>query len=114
MRLWMNRAAVLSVPSLSAASGDTEGLGQAFLEAQATGLPVVSYTSGGVPEAVLSEKTGFLVPHHLLLLLDNHELRARFGEAGRIWVEQAFDLRRQTDQLEAIYAGLLAGSGGSP
>ena len=52
--------------------------------------------------------------HHLLLLLDNHELRGRFGEAGRIWVEQAFDLRRQTDQLEAIYAGLLAGSGGSP
>ena len=122
VRLWMNRAAVLSVPSLSAASGDTEGLGQAFLEAQATGLPVVSYTSGGVPEAVLSEKTGFLVPegdwgglaHHLLLLLDNHELRGRFGEAGRIWVEQAFDLRRQTDQLEGIYAGLLAGSGGSP
>ena len=59
---WMSRAKVFSVPSIVAKSGDAEAFGIVFAEAQAMKLPVVSFSSGGIPEAVLNNETGFLVP----------------------------------------------------
>ncbi len=41
--------------------GIDEGYGLAYLEAQASGLPVVAYASGGVPEVVRDADTGILV-----------------------------------------------------
>ena len=38
-----------------------EALGVSAIEAQACGLPVIGFKSGGVPEAVLHNKTGLLV-----------------------------------------------------
>ncbi len=61
VRDWMARAAVFCVPSVVAASGDAEGFGMVFIEAQAMGLPVVSTLSGGIPEAVKHGETGLLV-----------------------------------------------------
>jgi len=43
----MNRAQVFSVPSITAESGDSEAFGIVFAEAQAMGLPVVSFATGG-------------------------------------------------------------------
>jgi glycosyltransferase involved in cell wall biosynthesis len=39
-----------------------ESFGMAVAEAQATGLPVVAYAAGAVPEVVVSGETGWLVP----------------------------------------------------
>ncbi len=58
---WMGRATVFCTPSVTAPSGDAEGFGMVFVEAQAMGLPVVSFASGGIPEAVANNETGFLV-----------------------------------------------------
>ena len=41
---------------------DVEGLGIVYLEASATGLPVIAGDSGGAPDAVLSGETGYVVP----------------------------------------------------
>ena len=41
---------------------DVEGLGIVYLEASATGLPVVAGDSGGAPDAVLEGETGYVVP----------------------------------------------------
>lgn len=113
---WMARASVLCVPSVVAASGDAEGLGMVFLEAQATGLPVVSTQSGGIPEAVEDGKTGLLVPEHcpdalaeaILAVLQNETRWHTFSAAGRKNVVQHFDLTRQTAHLEEAFAQLLA------
>lgn len=115
VRAWMNRASVFSVPSLTAESGDAEAFGLVFAEAQAMGLPVVSFASGGVPEAVAHGKTGFLaaerdwkaLAEHISSLLGDDALRRRFGVAGRKRVCALFDLRKQTEELEGIYEKVL-------
>ena len=115
VRNWMNRAMVFSTPSLTAESGDAEGFGMVFAEAQAMGLPVVSFASGGVPEAVANERTGYLVPERdweslsekILTLLSDPELWRRFSEAGQARVRERFDIWKQTAALENIYDSVL-------
>ena len=92
---------------------DVEGLGIVYLEASATGLPVVAGDSGGAPDAVLDGETGYVVggrdtaalTRRLIALLDDAALRARLGAAGRAWVERdwRWDLlsQRLTDLLQA-------------
>lgn len=107
----MRGATVLCGPGIVAGSGNTEGLPITFLEAQATGLPVVVSTSGGSEEGVVHEETGFLhrpgdetaIAEQILALLTDPERRAAFGAASRTHMLEHFDLRRQTAALEAIY-----------
>ena len=115
VKAWMNRACVFSVPSIIAKSGDAEGFGIVFTEAQAMGLPVVSFASGGIPEAVAHNETGFLAPErdvealskYIVTLLNNDSLRENFAIAGRKRVEERFNLKYNTEQLEKIYTSIL-------
>ncbi|MCW2612072.1 MAG: phosphatidyl-myo-inositol dimannoside synthase [Actinomycetota bacterium] len=74
---------------------DVEGLGIVYLEASATGLPVVAGDSGGAPDAVREGETGYVVDgrsvaqiaDRVASLLADRELAARMGAAGRAWVE---------------------------
>ena len=107
----MRGASVLCGPGIVAGSGNAEGLPITFLEAQATGLPVVVSTSGGSEEGVVHDETGFLhrpgdeaaIAEHLIALLTDPRRREAFGAAGRAHMLAHFDLRRQTAALEAIY-----------
>ncbi len=120
VRALLNSAQVFCVPSVVTSSGDAEGLGMVFLEAQAMGLPVVSFASGGIPDAVVDGVTGLLAPErdvsalaaHLDRLLGDPELRRRMGEAGRAHVSERFDIRKQTARLEEIYNNVLAAPAG--
>lgn len=99
-------------PSITAASGDTEGLGMVFLEAQALQTPVISFRSGGLVEAVDEGNTALLseerdvsgLAQNIADLLENSKLRHAMGMAGRQRVEQHFDVRKQCARLESIYA----------
>ncbi len=88
---------VFAMPCRTRRGGlDVEGLGIVYLEASATGLPVVVGDSGGAPDAVLDGRTGYVVDgrdigavaERLILLLSDPDLRHRLGRAGRAWVEQ--------------------------
>lgn len=109
---YLKRARLLCVPSLTASDGDSEGLGMVFLEAQAVGTPVVSFSHGGIIEAVRDGVTGILVPEGDSLALgeaighylkDNGAWR-RSSEAGIDWIKENFDIRKQTAALEALYS----------
>lgn len=117
VRDWMARAAIFCVPSVVAASGDAEGFGMVFIEAQAMGLPVVSTLSGGIPEAVKNGETGLLVKERdppalaraILRLIEDRDLWHRYSIAGRKHVVSHFHLAHQTSRLENIFEQLLAG-----
>ncbi|MFF0734951.1 glycosyltransferase family 4 protein [Streptomyces chartreusis] len=88
---------VFAMPCRTRRGGlDVEGLGIVYLEASATGLPVVAGDSGGAPDAVLDGETGWVVrggsaedtAERVLALLGDAELRRRMGERGREWVEE--------------------------
>ncbi|MGK7952758.1 MAG: glycosyltransferase [Xenococcaceae cyanobacterium] len=115
VKAWMNKASIFSVPSVIARSGDAEAFGMVFAEAQAMGLPVVSFASGGIPEAVIHEQTGFLAPEkdvetlakYIINLLQDERLRENFAIEGRNLMVTKFNLKQQTLKLEKIYDELL-------
>lgn len=111
----LGKATVFCAPSVRTSNGDAEGFGMVLLEAQSVEVPVVSFASGGIPEAVEHEVTGLLAPpgdermlaESLLRLLRDDGLRQRMGRAGRARVERHFRLQDRTRALEALYGELI-------
>lgn len=112
----LGRASIFCVPSIPSGSGDNEGLPIAYLEASAMQLPVVSFAQGGIMEAVRHTDTGLLAPlgdietlaAHLKSLIVAPERAKALGCAGRKFVEDTFDIRSCSAQLEALYDDVIA------
>jgi phosphatidylinositol alpha-1,6-mannosyltransferase len=105
---------VFAMPARTRGRGlDVEGLGIVYLEASATGLPVVAGDSGGAPDAVLDGETGFVVPgsdvaavaDRLSRLLEDRPLAHSMGERGRAWVEQTWRWTAVAERLTALLTG---------
>ncbi|WP_431976823.1 glycosyltransferase family 4 protein [Micromonospora haikouensis] len=92
---------------------DVEGLGIVYLEASATGLPVVAGDSGGAPDAVREGETGYVVPgrdvaqlaDRVATLLADRDLARQLGAAGRAWVEREWRWETQAARLATLLAG---------
>lgn len=100
-------AQVFAMPARSRLAGlEVEGLGIVYLEAAAAGLPVITGTSGGAPEAVRPGETGYVVDgrdptavaQKVVALLDDPDGAAAMGEAGRAWTadQWTWDARHRT------------------
>jgi glycosyltransferase involved in cell wall biosynthesis len=104
-------ADVFVLPCVRGRDGSHDITPGAILEAMATSLPVVSTTSGAVPELVDHERTGLLVPPGdegalaaaIERLLGDAPLRERFGAEGRRVVEARFDARRNVGRHAALF-----------
>jgi len=115
VRDWMRRSQVFCVPSVTESSGLAEAFGMVFAEAQAMGLPVVSYKSGGIPEVVAHEETGLLAQEgnieelaaHIIKILSDSSLWQYFSEHGIDRVNSQFNLFKQTHKLEKFYDNLI-------
>lgn len=88
-------ADVFAMPCRTRGAGmDVEGLGIVFLEASATGVPIIAGLSGGAPETVQHNKTGLVVDGRsvdkvadaVTALLADRDRAAAMGAAGREWV----------------------------
>ncbi len=111
VRQQMSLASMLVAPSVTAASGDSEGLPIVVCEAQAMGLPVIGTNHAGIPEIIQHEKSGYLVQEKsicqvaiaILSLLGQFNMRREMGLAARDNVRLNFNLRLQTAKLENYY-----------
>ena len=107
----MQRAHLFVLPSLTASNGDMEGTPTVLIEAQASGLPVISTYHADIPEVVVDGKTGFLAPErdrkrlaeHIDALMVQPELWGDMGWAGRCHVEQNYNIHKEVDKLESLY-----------
>ncbi|GGT58182.1 glycosyltransferase family 4 protein [Streptomyces althioticus] len=102
---------VFAMPCRTRRGGlDVEGLGIVYLEASATGLPVVAGDSGGAPDAVLDGETGWVVrgdspaetAERVTALLADEELRRSMGRRGRDWVEEKWRWDLLADKLKTL------------
>jgi phosphatidyl-myo-inositol dimannoside synthase len=107
-------ADVFAMPCRTRRGGlDVEGLGIVYLEASATGLPVVSGDSGGAPDAVLPGETGYVVPgrdvaalaSRIASLLADPAGAAAMGEKGVAWVDREWRWDLVAGRLRQILAG---------
>lgn len=117
--VFLNEAAnahIFMLPSVTAENGDTEGGAPvAILEAQATGLPVISSYHADIPEVVVDGKSALLAPEkdvetlakHLENLVGHPNVWGAMGRAGRKHVEEGYDVMVQVGKLENIYDRLL-------
>jgi len=91
---------------------DVEGLGIVYLEAAATGLPVIGGDSGGAPDAILDGETGYVVPgrsvedvaERLVELLSDPAGAAAMGEKGRAWIDREWTWDIVAERFKAILA----------
>jgi len=102
---------VVVVPSRSR----SEGFSISALQAMASGKPVVATRVGGVPDVVIDEETGIIVePRNteqlssaILRFLNDPDLAAQMGRAGRRRAERYFGWRRVAELVEKVYKDLV-------
>ncbi|MFV0459496.1 MAG: glycosyltransferase family 4 protein [Actinomycetales bacterium] len=102
---------IFAMPTRTRLGGlEPEALGICYLEAAATGLPVIAGDSGGAPDAVLDGQNGYVVngrdvaalADRICQLLSEPEVSRRFGQRGREWVRQQWGWQRQAEILQRL------------
>ncbi len=105
---------VFAMPCRTRRAGlEVEGLGIVYLEASASGLPVVAGRSGGSPDAVRDGETGLVVDGTSVQqvaravgdLLADPAQAAAMGTAGRAWVEQQWRWDVMAGRLRQLLSG---------
>lgn len=109
LRLVYSAADVVVVPSLE------DNQPQVALEAMACGRPIVGRNAAGVPEIIRNGETGFLATDvasmvkSLLDLIENPQLTEDFGKQARSWMEQEFEIGRQSKKYLELYCSAIKG-----
>jgi len=108
VRRWYARASLFCLPS------EQEGFGIVFLEAMASGLPVVSTTAAAIPEVVPDQRAGLLVAPRdpaalaaaLVRLLEDPTLVSQLRDFGRGHA-RTYGWERVADRFLQVVAPLL-------
>jgi len=109
---WLATFDVFALPSYG-----EEGVPQAIMQAMACGLPVISTLVGAIPEAVVADRTGLLIPPRdsaalaaaISRLLEDPGLRKRFSEAAVDYARANFGIGQMLDRMEAVFRQVIAG-----
>lgn len=96
--------------SMVAPDGDSEGSPVSIVEAQLTGLPVISTCHAGIPEVVVDGKTGYLVHEgdvsgmatFIARLAEDSDLAEKLGRSGFMRARSFFTVQHHIDQVAAV------------
>ncbi len=105
MREVLSALDILVVPSLE------EAFGLAPVEGMLSGLPVIAARAGALPEFVIEDRSGMLVPPAdpealaaaLVTLASDPERRRSLGQSARAWALENLSLERHFDALDRLY-----------
>ena len=97
-------------------TSDNEGTPVSLIEAQASGVPVISTNVGGVSNIIKNEETGFIVQKNdlntyvskLLQLIEEKELRTSFSSKGWDFVGKKYHYNTLVKNTESHYQKLLS------
>jgi colanic acid/amylovoran biosynthesis glycosyltransferase len=114
IREYYRKCEIFVLASVTARNGDMEGQGLVLQEAQASGVPVISTLHNGIPDGVLENTSGFLVPEKdstalaekIMLLFGDPGLREKMGKAGIEFVRHKYDIPLVVKQYNKCYRGL--------
>jgi glycosyltransferase involved in cell wall biosynthesis len=104
----MNQSLAFVQHSITLEGGVTEGAPVAVMEAQASALPVITSDSGGIPDLVVNNETGFLVNEQdveemancMIKVLEDRKLAAHLGQRGRERMKNYFSREKHLQQIE--------------
>jgi glycosyltransferase involved in cell wall biosynthesis len=107
----LSQAHLYTQHCMTGPDGDEEGQPVSFVEASASGLPIVATRHDGIPEVVLDGVSGYLVPEgdvqamatRIVELCQRPVLWTQFGAAGRRHVEDNFCLQRETQKQIRLF-----------
>ncbi|MDD5680059.1 MAG: glycosyltransferase [Candidatus Omnitrophica bacterium] len=105
------RATVLIQPSVVAKDGDRDGIPNVILEAMAMGIPIIATDLSGIPEAVMDNRSGILVPERDIYALSKAmetvwsdiKLRAVLSQNGRPIIREKFNIEKNIEELINIF-----------
>jgi glycosyltransferase involved in cell wall biosynthesis len=108
--------AMISVMDVVVHTSLREGLARVLPQSLAMGKPCVSFDIDGAPEVVINDETGYLVKAfdsetlagRIVQLLEDPELRRKFGENGRRHVDPNFRAEKMVADISEVYQTLLA------
>ncbi len=111
----IHRSHIFVLPSITAKSGDKEGTPTVLIEAQATGMPVISTYHAGIPEVVINNKTGYLVEERdscslykkMKYMVEQPKIWNKLGKNGRKHIEENYNISNQVEKLEYIYKDMI-------
>ena len=103
-------ATAFVLPSVVDPNGGMDNLPTVIMEAMAAGLPVISTAISGIPEMVIQNETGFLVPPGdavalagaIERLFDEIGLARRLGERGFQRAKELFSIEKNVRSLLAL------------
>ncbi len=107
-------ATVFCLPCVVEQGGGMDNLPTVIAEAMAAGLPVVSTPIAGVPEMIVNDASGFLVPpgdpaalaNALERIIGDKPLAQHFGEHGRERASEIFSVEATARSLRELFERL--------
>jgi glycosyltransferase involved in cell wall biosynthesis len=105
------KASIFVIPSIVLPNGDRDGIPNVLAEAMAMGLVPIATDVSGLPELVIHNRTGMLVPPEdsraiseaCIHLIENESLRLTIGKAARQRVLELFSYQNTSGKLAAIF-----------
>jgi glycosyltransferase involved in cell wall biosynthesis len=106
---------VYAAMDIAVLASTAEPCGRVILEAMASAKPLVGTNSGGTPEIVQDEVTGYLfspqdytgLAEKIIFLINHRDIAAKIGRSGRSHIEANFTIEANAGKIQGIYLELI-------